>query len=168
MANIFLKLEPITGAAEYFADVDVNLKPCVWKKDNEGYKSVIDTAKTIEQARIKANKWQQKENMAVLSKNLPQKLKTAAIYIYGLPQIGDKPEAQKTVHYTDEKKLVAHLKKLQKGFCDENERTRISKFIHPKTGKKIIECSSDSDFSHVAFLGMRINPKADKPVETIN
>jgi hypothetical protein len=75
MAEAFLKIEPVKGAAEYWAGYSVNgcLKPCVWMKDTEGHDSIIDTAKTIEQARTKANKWQQKENTAFLKskKNKP-------------------------------------------------------------------------------------------------
>ena len=59
---------PVKGAAEYFAglDADNGFKPSVFMTDDEGYTSVIDSAKTIELARIKAIKWQIKENTAVL------------------------------------------------------------------------------------------------------
>lgn len=68
MSEIFLKVEPVKGAAEYWAGytIEGKLKPVVWMKDTEGIESIVDTAKTIEAARSKANKWQQKENRAVL------------------------------------------------------------------------------------------------------
>ena len=68
MNDIFLKVTPVEGAAEYFAEVDTENKnkPSVWMKTPDGYYSVIDTAKTMEAARNKANKWQLKENRAVL------------------------------------------------------------------------------------------------------
>lgn len=61
-------LMPVAGAAKYVAgytDPPAH-KPCVWMMDAEGNWSIIDTAKTIESAHKKANKWQQKENDAVL------------------------------------------------------------------------------------------------------
>lgn len=59
-------LDPVKGAASYFAALDDNQTPCVWMRDIDGFLSVIDTAKTIEKAREKALKWQEKENKAVL------------------------------------------------------------------------------------------------------
>lgn len=52
---------PVNGAAEYKA-----YGTEIWMKDTEGNESHIDNAKTTEKAIIKADKWQQKENKAVL------------------------------------------------------------------------------------------------------
>lgn len=60
-------VQPVKGAAKYFAAVDPdNNKPSVYMEDTAGYLSVIDTAKTIDKARDKAIKWQEKENKSVL------------------------------------------------------------------------------------------------------
>lgn len=60
-------VQPVNGAAKYFAGVDPDTnKPSVYMEDTKGYLSVIDTAKTIDKARDKAIKWQEKENKAVL------------------------------------------------------------------------------------------------------
>lgn len=61
----YLKLAPIPGAAEYWGDYDGKNKPVVWMRTPDGYDSIIETARTIDLARSKANKWQQKENSAV-------------------------------------------------------------------------------------------------------
>ncbi len=94
----------------------------------------------------------------------------AAIYIYGIPGI-DKPEAQKTIVYTNEKLLISHLRKLQSGYLCEDEtpkdKVKVNKITHPQTKKKIIECYSNSDFRYVALLGMQIKQDANKPIEYI-
>lgn len=66
MSNAFLKLEPIKGAAEYYAGTREDNKPCVWMKDTEGHCSIIQNAKSLGDAQEKALKWQVKENYAVL------------------------------------------------------------------------------------------------------
>lgn len=95
-------------------------------------------------------------------------MKKAAIYILGISQFGDKPEAQKTIHYETEKSLITHLKSLQNGYCDEGERPIINKHINPATKRVIIECYSAADFRYVAYLGMQIKKEANKPIEIIN
>lgn len=65
--NATIRVSPVAGAAEYFPGTEYNRhnQHVVFMKDNEGHVSVVDTAKNQDQARIKANKWQQKENRAV-------------------------------------------------------------------------------------------------------
>ena len=59
-------IEPIKGAAEYYAGYDKeNGKAVVFMKDTSGYCSVIQTYKGIVQAKIAANRWQIKENKSV-------------------------------------------------------------------------------------------------------
>lgn len=96
-------------------------------------------------------------------------MSNAAIYVYGIPGI-DKPEAQKTVIYNKEIELINHLKKLQAGYLvDEipKDKVRVNKVIHPKTGKTITECYSNSDYKYVVFIGWTLKPEANKPVEHI-
>lgn len=73
MADAFIKIEPVKGAAIYQAgyDPEKGYKPCVWMTvpadehcDHECY-YIVQTCKTIDAARSAANKWQQKENKAV-------------------------------------------------------------------------------------------------------
>lgn len=93
----------------------------------------------------------------------------AAIYIYGIPGI-DKPEPVKTISYTNEELLILHLKALQSGYLSDDppkDKIKVNTVIHPRTGKKIIECYSESDFRHVALLGMQIKAEANKPTEAI-
>lgn len=63
-------IQPVPGAATYFAAYSQeNGKPYVWMTPVGGgeYSSTaIESATTIEQAKIKANKWQKKENKVVL------------------------------------------------------------------------------------------------------
>lgn len=94
-------------------------------------------------------------------------MNTAAIYLHGVPGV-DTPEAIKTVQYTDIANLKSHLTGLQMGYCDnDGERPHIKEYKHPKTGKKIIDCYSDSDFHYVARCGYKIKDTVNKPVETI-
>lgn len=60
------EINPVDGAAHYFAAFDVNKKPYVWMRDTDGYETAIESAKTIDIARKKAAKWQKKENETVL------------------------------------------------------------------------------------------------------
>lgn len=60
------QVKPVDGAAYYFAALDQGNKPFVWMRDTDGYETAIESAKTIESARKKAAKWQQKENKTVL------------------------------------------------------------------------------------------------------
>ena len=93
-------------------------------------------------------------------------MNTAAIYLYGLPGI-DKPEAIKTVQYTDIKMLKAHLTKLQLGYCEDGERPHIQEHKNSKTGKKVLDCTSDVDFHYIAFIGLKLKAEANKPFESL-
>jgi hypothetical protein len=64
---IILQIEPVHGAAKYFAAIDPETnKPSIYMETTDNYLSVIDTARTMETARRKATSWQQKENRSVL------------------------------------------------------------------------------------------------------
>lgn len=93
---------------------------------------------------------------------------TAAIYIIGIPDIGDKPEPKKTVKCDDEKVLISHLKKLQEGYCEEGDKRPKIRKTSLANGRLLIECYSESDFSHVALVGMRLKKELGMPIETLN
>lgn len=64
------------GAALYYAGIDKETsKPSVFMETPEGDVSVIDTALTMELAIKKANRWQEKENAAVIKASYKNKIK---------------------------------------------------------------------------------------------
>jgi hypothetical protein len=102
----------------------------------------------------------------------------AAIYLHGLYIMGqpvtdqDKPKAVKTVEYTDEKALIAHLKQLQSGYSEDGrDRPKIER--HTLPGKKegttriVIDCHTSADWHYVAHVGLSIKAECGLPLETI-
>jgi hypothetical protein len=91
-------------------------------------------------------------------------MKSAAIYLHGLPGI-DKPEPVQTIIYNEDKQLLTALVELQKGYC-EGDKPKIDYHMVPhKDGfRQVIDCHSDADFHYVAQTGFRLKATANKPV----
>jgi hypothetical protein len=68
-----MKVEPVEGAASYWAgyDYEKNKKPCVWmtikadEKCPHDCSYIVQYCRTSESAEKAADKWQKKENKAV-------------------------------------------------------------------------------------------------------
>lgn len=87
---------------------------------------------------------------------------TAAIFIKGLSF--DKPVPVENFAFTSLDQVKSRLCELQKGYCEGKEKITIIPGLskNPKTGKiiKCVAAVSESDFSYVAYLAMRIKESA--------
>lgn len=83
------------------------------------------------------------------------------ITLNGLASI-DNPKSILNVEYDDEKQLIAKLKELQGAYClDGKDKPKIARHSvpskqYPGKMRKVIDCSTQADWHHVAHIGVSI------------